>query len=240
MTTFADPPVLSYNKTELRALVEHASAEFEGVPAAHVLSWAAAIFGDKLAVAASMQDAVVPHLVSQTAPGVDVLFIDTGYHFAETLQTRDRVARQLPITVRNLTASKSVAEQDAEHGPRLHDRDPDVCCFLRKVNPLAEALAGYSAWVGGGRRADGPSRADLRVVQWDSKHDLVKINPVVAWTDAEVEDYQVTHDLPRHPMLGDDFPSIGCAPCTRRVLPGEDARAGRWSGHEKTECGLYS
>ncbi|MDQ3735139.1 MAG: phosphoadenylyl-sulfate reductase [Actinomycetota bacterium] len=223
----------------MRSLVQHAAVEFEGADASHVLAWAATIFGRGVAVAASMQDAVVPHLVSQAIPNVDVLFIDTGYHFGETLRTRDRVARELPITVVTLRPSRTVAEQDAEFGPRLHERDPDVCCFLRKVNPLAEALQGYTAWVGGGRRADSPTRAKLPVVSWDNDHDMVKISPIVAWSDADVEAYQEEHGLPRHPLISDGFPSIGCAPCTRRVQPGEDPRAGRWAGHAKTECGIY-
>ncbi len=239
MTALIQEPALTYTRREMRSLVEHAAAEFEAADATHVLGWAAAIFGRGLAVAASMQDAVVPHLVSRALPNVEVLFIDTGYHFPQTLVTRDLVARQLPITVRNLAPSRTIADQDADLGPRLHDSDPDTCCFLRKVNPLAEALQGYSAWVGGGRRADSPTRAHLPVVSWDEVHDMVKINPIVGWSDADVDSYQLLHELPRHPMVGADYPSIGCAPCTRRVRPGEDARAGRWAGHAKTECGIY-
>lgn len=238
MTALIEPG-LTFSRDEMRSLVQYAAAEFEGAAASHVLAWAATIFGRGLAVAASMQDAVVPHLVSQASPNVDVLFIDTGYHFPETVQTRDRVARQLPITVLTLTPHRTVAEQDAALGPRLHEHDPDTCCSLRKVNPLAEALQGYTAWVGGGRRVDSPTRARLPVVSWDQAHDMVKINPIVAWTDADVEEYQARHALPRHPMIGADFPSIGCAPCTRRVQAGEEARAGRWAGHAKTECGIY-
>lgn len=238
MTTLIEPG-LTYSPVEMRSLVQHAAAEFEGADASHVLAWAARIFGRGLAVAASMQDAVVPHLVSQAIPDVDVLFIDTGYHFLETLRVRDRVARQLPINVVTLTPSRTVDEQDTELGPKLHDRDPDTCCFLRKVNPLAEALQVYSAWVGGGRRVDSSTRANLPIVTWDHAHDMVKISPIVAWSDADVDAYQDRHDLPRHPLIGDGFPSIGCAPCTRRIRPGEDARAGRWVGHAKTECGIY-
>lgn len=239
MTALIEGPGLTYNRDEMRSLVQHAAAEFEGADASHVLAWAAAIFGRGLAVAASMQDAVVPHLVSRAIPDVDVLFIDTGYHFPETLRTRDLVARHLPITVVTLTPSRSVAEQDAVLGPNLHERDPDTCCFLRKVNPLAEALQDYKVWVGGGRRVDSPTRAHLPIVSWDHAHDMVKISPIVAWSDADVGAYQEWHGLPRHPLIGDGFPSIGCAPCTRRVQPGEDVRAGRWAGHAKTECGIY-
>jgi len=239
VTTQIELPGLTYNRAERRSLVQHAAEEFEGADASHVLAWAAAIFGRGLAVAASMQDAVVPHLVSRAMPGVDVLFIDTGYHFPETLRTRDLVSQQLPISVLTLLPTRTVAEQDAQLGPELHQRDPDTCCFLRKVNPLAEALQGYTAWVGGGRRVDSPTRAQLPVVSWDETHDMVKISPIAAWSDADVDAYQDRHGLPRHPLIGDGFPSIGCAPCTRRVMPGEDVRSGRWAGHAKTECGIY-
>lgn len=239
MTALIEGPGLTYSPAELRSLVQHAAAEFEGADASHVLAWAAAIFGRSLAVAASMQDAVVPHLASRAIPDVDVLFIDTGYHFPETLRTRDLVAKQLPISLLTLTPSRTVAEQDAVLGANLHQRDPDSCCFLRKVNPLAVALQGYKAWAGGGRRVESPTRTHLPVVSWDHSHEMVKISPIVAWSDADVDAYQMLHELPRHPMIGDGFPSIGCAPCTGRVQPGEDPRAGRWAGHAKTECGIY-
>jgi phosphoadenosine phosphosulfate reductase len=156
------------------------------------------------------------------------------------LLTRDVAARSLPITVVEALPVQSVAEQDAEYGEKLHDRDPNLCCFLRKVDPLARALDGRAAWVTGVRRIEAPTRAKTPIVSWDDKHDLVKINPLVAWSDEDVEAYQVEHDLPRNPLVAQGYPSIGCAPCTRRVAPGEDPRAGRWAGNDKTECGIHT
>ena len=215
------------------------SADLEGKSAEAVAAWAAEAFGTDLIVAASMQDVILPHLFAQVIPGVDVLFLETGYHFAETLQTRDVAARQLAITVIDALPRQTVAEQDAEFGERLHDRDPNMCCFLRKVEPLARSLDGRAAWVTGVRRIEAPTRANTPIVSWDDKHDLVKINPLVTWSDEDVEAYQVAHDLPRNPLVAQGYPSIGCAPCTRKVAPGEDPRSGRWSGKDKTECGIH-
>jgi len=229
------------NPTEwTEASVADVNARLETASAAHVADWAVATFGEGLIVASSMQDTILPHLFSARLPGVEVLFLETGYHFAETLATRDEAARRLPITVVNALPAQSVAEQDAQYGARLHDRDPNLCCALRKVEPLNRALAGHDAWVTGARRVDAVTRAELPVVQWDAKHGLVKINPLALWSDDQVEAYQADHDLPRHPLVAQGYPSIGCAPCTRAVAPGEDPRAGRWSGQGKTECGIHT
>ncbi len=217
---------------EVNARLEHASADV-------IAAWAAATFGPRLAVAASMQDTILPHLFATNLPGVDVLFLETGYHFPETVATRDAAAAQFPITIVNVTPRQSVAEQDAEFGKDLFARDPDTCCFMRKVDPLARVLTGYDAWVTGARRVDAATRAGLAPVSWDDTHGLVKISPLALWNDEDVETYQVTHDLPRNPLVAQGYPSIGCAPCTRRVAPGEDPRSGRWSGQDKTECGIH-
>jgi phosphoadenosine phosphosulfate reductase len=223
-----------------RELAERAAAELEGAEALDVVRWAVDVLGPSLAVAASMQDAVLPHLVARVQPGVDVLFLDTGYHFAETVATRDEVARRLPVRVVDVTPRQSVAEQDAEYGPRLHERDPDLCCFLRKVDPLARALEGYRAWFTGVRRDEAPTRAATPVVTWDERNGLVKVNPLVAWTADDVHAYEKEFELPVNTLTRNGFPSIGCAPCTRRVRPGEDPRSGRWAGSAKTECGLHA
>ncbi len=216
------------------------NTRLETASAAHVADWAVATFGDGLIVASSMQDTILPHLFGTRLPGVEVLFLETGYHFAQTLATRDEAARRLPITVINALPTQTVAEQDAQYGEKLHDRDPDLCCALRKVEPLNHALEGHAAWVTGTRRVDAVTRANLPVIQWDAKHGLVKINPLALWSDEQIESYQVEHDLPRHPLVAQGYPSIGCGPCTRKVAPGEDPRAGRWAGQGKTECGLHS
>lgn len=224
----------------LRELAERAASELDDAPALVVVRWAVQVTGGRLAVAASMQDAVLPHLVSRVLPGVDVLFLETGYHFRETLATREVVARSLRVTVVDVRARQTVAEQDAAYGPRLHERDPGLCCFLRKVDPLARALESYQGWVSGVRREDSPTRASTPVVGWDEAHQRLKVNPLARWTATDVTAYQERYGLPRNPLLVQGFPSIGCEPCTRLVAPGMDPRSGRWAGTDKVECGIHS
>ncbi|MEY2245336.1 phosphoadenylyl-sulfate reductase [Streptomyces sp. BF23-18] len=225
--------------TELRLLAERAGRDLEDASALEILRWAVDVFGGKFCVTSSMEDAVVAHLASRARPGVDVVFLDTGYHFPETIGTRDAVEAVMDVHVITLTPRRSVAEQDAEHGPKLHDRDPDLCCALRKVQPLEEGLTAYDAWATGLRRDESPTRANTPVVGWDEKRRKVKVSPIARWTRADVDAYVAEHGVLTNPLLMDGYPSVGCAPCTRRVLAGEDARAGRWAGRSKTECGLH-
>jgi phosphoadenosine phosphosulfate reductase len=213
-------------------------AELELAPAGDIIEWAVATFGARFCITSSMGDAVLSHLASKVAPGVDVVFLDTGYHFAETIGTRDAVAATLPVNLLTITPVQTVAEQDAEHGPELFRRDPDLCCALRKVAPLKEALAGYDAWATGLRRAETHNRVIAPVVGWDEKKQKVKVSPLARWTDAEVETYIAENGVLVNPLQYDGYPSIGCWPCTQRVAPGEDARSGRWAGTSKTECGI--
>ena len=205
-----------------------------------VLRWAGETFGDGFALTSSMADGLLAHLAGTAVPGVHVVFLDTGYHFAETIGTRDWIAGVLPITLVNVTPPQTVAEQDAEHGAQLHDRDPDLCCSLRKVQPLATALAGYAAWGSGVRRDESPTRAATKLVDRDAKRGMVKVNPIAAWTQDDVDAYIERHQVPVNPLFELGYGSIGCAPCTRPVQPGEDPRAGRWAGRGKTECGLHT
>ncbi|GAA4405741.1 phosphoadenylyl-sulfate reductase [Fodinibacter luteus] len=232
---------------ELRALAAEGSRLLSGADrpggseadADEVAAWAARTFPGTLAVACSMADAVLPAVVARHAPGVDVLFLDTGYHFAETHGTRAQVAHELDVTVVDVRPELTVAEQDARHGPRLHDRDPAACCRMRKVEPLRGALAGYEAWVTGVRRDEGPTRAGTPLVTFDEQFGLVKLNPLAGWSFDDLIGYATDHRVPVNLLLSDGYPSIGCAPCTRRVAPGDDPRAGRWAGFAKTECGLH-
>ena len=182
---------------------------------------------------------MVAHLASRAMPGVDVVFLDTGYHFEETIGTRDAVEAVMDVNLITLTPVQSVAEQDAQYGPKLHDRDPDLCCKLRKVQPLEQGLKDYRAWATGLRRDESPTRANTPVVGWDEKRQKVKISPIARWTQDDVDAYVTEHGVLTNPLLMDGYASVGCAPCTRRVLQGEDARAGRWAGRSKTECGLH-
>jgi phosphoadenosine phosphosulfate reductase len=225
--------------SDLQRLAEQAGRDLEEASALDILRWAATAFGRRFCVTSSMEDAVVAHLASRALPGVDVVFLDTGYHFPETIGTRDAVAAVMDVNVITLTPRQTVAEQDERYGPRLHDRDPDLCCALRKVAPLEEGLRGYDAWATGLRRDESPTRAGTPVVGWDARRQKVKIAPIARWTQDDVEAYVAEHGVLTNPLLTDSYPSIGCAPCTRRVLAGEDARAGRWAGSAKTECGIH-
>jgi phosphoadenosine phosphosulfate reductase len=224
---------------DLRSLAADAAQQFIDGPAADVIAWAAAKFPGRLAVAASMQDGVLPHLVNRFAPNADVLFLDTGYHFAQTLQTRAEVAERYRLRVLDVRPVQTVAEQDAQYGERLHDRDPNLCCALRKTAPLDAALDGYDAWINGLRRADAPTRANTPVVDYDDKRGMVKISPLASWSDEDMENYIFAHEVIVNPLLRQGYPSIGCAPCTRAVAPDADPRSGRWAGFDKTECGIH-
>ena len=225
-------------------LAQAADAWFDGIEdpleQAHaVLRWAGDTFGDDFCVTSSMADGLLSHLASSAVPGIRVVFLDTGYHFAETLGTRDWITSTLPITLVDVRPEQTVAEQDAEFGARLHERDPDLCCSLRKVQPLAQALAGFVAWGSGVRRDESPSRAGTKIVDWDERRGMLKVNPIAAWTQADVDAYITEHQVPVNPLVELGFASIGCAPCTRPVALGEDPRAGRWAGRSKTECGIH-
>ncbi|MFJ7420867.1 phosphoadenylyl-sulfate reductase [Streptomyces uncialis] len=233
----AGPP--TGRDAELKALAERAGRELEDAPALDVLTWATTTFGPRFCVTSSMEDAVVAHLAARAMPGVDVVFLDTGYHFPETIGTRDAVEVVMDVNLITLTPRRTVAEQDAEHGPRLHDRNPDLCCALRKVKPLEEGLTHYDAWATGLRRDESPTRANTPVVGWDAKRRKVKVSPIARWTRDDVDQYVTEHGVLTNPLLMDGYASVGCAPCTRRVLAGEDARTGRWAGRAKTECGLH-
>ena len=224
---------------ELRAIVSHVGAELELAPAEDIIEWAVATFAGRFCITSSMGDAVLAHIASRVSPGVDVVFLDTGYHFAETIGTRDAVATTLPVNLVTVGAAQSVAEQDAAYGDRLYARDPDLCCALRKVAPLQRALDGYDAWATGLRRAETHNRVIAPVVGWDAKKGKVKVSPLARWSDEQFQQYIVDNNVLVNPLVYDGYPSIGCWPCTRRVAPGDDPRSGRWAGTGKTECGIH-
>ena len=227
------------SEAELKQLVRHAGAELELAPAEVIIEWAVATFGKRFAITSSMGDAVLAHVAGRVAPGVDVVFLDTGYHFAETVGTRDAVAATLPVNLISITPVQSVAEQDATYGKDLFARDPDLCCALRKVKPLEDALSSYDAWATGLRRDETHNRVIAPVIGWDEKKRKVKVSPLARWTADDVDRYIDKHNVLVNPLQFDGYPSIGCWPCTRRVAPGEDPRSGRWAGTGKTECGIH-
>ncbi|EMY35266.1 phosphoadenylylsulfate reductase (thioredoxin) [Arthrobacter crystallopoietes BAB-32] len=230
---------------ETQALKELAAAGAEKLgwdaPAEQVVAWVRENFGlREAAVACSMADAALPHLVAEQLPGVDVLFLETGYHFTETHATRTEVARALDVRIVDVLPDQTVAEQDEAHGPELFSRDPALCCQLRKMDPLRKALARYKVWFTGVRRDEAPTRTNTPLVAWDEAHGLVKVNPVAPWSFEDLTGYAARHAVPLNLLLQQGYPSIGCRPCTRPVAPGEDPRAGRWAGLAKTECGIHA
>jgi phosphoadenosine phosphosulfate reductase len=224
---------------DLKAIAQKAQATLDGAPAEAVIEWAVEQFGDRFCVTSSMADGVLSHLAARVAPGVDVVFLDTGLHFPQTLRVRDEVAATMPVNLLSIQPRHSVGQQDGEHGPRLFDRDPDACCALRKVEPLERALANYDAWAAGIRRSETRARATVREVDYEASRGKVKIAPLARWTDADVEAYIRRYDIPVNELLSQGYGSVGCWPCTRRTQPGEDPRAGRWAMFDKTECGLH-
>jgi phosphoadenosine phosphosulfate reductase len=206
------------------------AAGFEEADAPDIVRWALDTFGDRLCLTASMADAVLIDVATSVGPGIEVLFIDTGYHFPETLETVEKVRRRYHPNLRVLDAQVPLDERW-----RI---DTDGCCHARKVVPLEAALAGKDAWLSGLRRADSAARLETPIVARD-RRGLVKVNPLANWSDADVDAYIARHDVVTNPLLARGYASIGCWPCTRPVGEGEDTRAGRWAGTTKTECGLH-
>ncbi|HJD69659.1 MAG TPA: phosphoadenylyl-sulfate reductase [Corynebacterium kroppenstedtii] len=231
------PDVGNDYQAEMLNLALDYSAELEKASAEEIMQWAHD-YVPKLAVTLSMQDTVLADLAEKYAPAADLVFLDTGYHFAETLDVADAVERRYSNRLLRVVPHLTRREQDQRYGKDLYATDPTLCCHMRKVVPLQETLAGYPAWVTGLKRVDAPSRAHTPVLEID-KAGRLKINPIITWTDDDVENYIVEHDLIRHPLTTQGYPSIGCATCTARVQAGEDPRSGRWQGKEKTECGLH-
>lgn len=231
--------ILARPDIELRELAERASAQLEGAHPLEVLRWAGETFGDRFCLTSSMGDALLATLAAEAIPGVDVVFLDTGYHFAETLQTRDRVAAELDVTIVTVKPELTVAQQNIKHGLSLYARDADACCAMRKVEPLDRGLAPYDAWASGVRRDESYARRHTPVIGVDTRRNKIKVNPLAGWTQEDVDRFMAERNVIVNPLVERGFLSIGCAPCTRPVKAGEDRRAGRWSESEKTECGIH-
>jgi phosphoadenosine phosphosulfate reductase len=217
-------------KFDLAALAR-ASAELESKPAGAAIRWAWDTFGTGVLVAASFQDTVLIDVAVKAVPEIEVVFLDTGYHFAETLWFVEKVRERYDL---NLTVTEPLVGLDD-----MWQLDQNECCAIRKVEPLARALGGRDAWISGVRRSESPSRATAPIAHLDVGRGIVKVNPLAPWSELDVEGYIADHHLLVHPLKDRGYPSIGCWPCTRPVREGEDARAGRWSGTGKTECGLH-
>ena len=222
--------------------IERVSLLAERWTAGQVLSWAFGTYGDRVAIATGMgaEGMVLLDIASQINPGMKVFTGDTEFLFPETYDLIDRVEERYQIKIERILSQLSPEEQEREFGPKLWATDPDRCCNLRKIEPLRRKLSTLDAWITAIRRGQTPQRAAAKKVEWDPKFNLVKINPLADWRQQTVWSYIVKHNVPYNPLHDRNYPSIGCTNCTRAVLLGEDARAGRWSGFGKTECGLHA
>jgi phosphoadenosine phosphosulfate reductase len=216
-----------YSDDELAEL----NREFERLPASKIIQWAVDNFAPHLCLSASMTDAVLVDLAVKVYPAIEVVFIDTGYHFPETLDTVETVRRRYGLNLRMMTV--------AHHDEELWRIDPENCCSAVKVGQLDRALLGKAAWMSGLRRAEAATRETAPIVVRDLRG-LVKVNPIATWSDEDVAGYIADHDVPVNPLTLQGYPSIGCMPCTLPVTDGEDPRAGRWAGRDKTECGIHA
>ena len=225
-------------RPDLERIAIEAARELDDASPDQILRWAADTFGPRFCVLSSMGDAVVASLAAKAKPGIDVVFLDTGYHFIETIGMRDAVAAVYDVNVITVNPVLTVAEQDAAYGKALYARDPDRCCDMRKVAPMEVGLANYDAWATGVRRDESATRAATPVVQYNARRGKVKVNPIARWSHDELDAYIADNHILVSPLIDDGFLSIGCEPCTKRVEAGADPRSGRWAGQAKTECGI--
>jgi phosphoadenosine phosphosulfate reductase len=207
-----------------------------------ILRWAVERFFPRLTMATAFgpEGCILIHLLAEVGPGVRVFNLDTGYQFPETLALRDRLAERYGIDVELVRADTTVGEYERSHGGPLYVKNSEQCCYERKIVPLRRALVGYDSWITAIRADQSAHRARASVVGWDSKFNLVKVNPLLNWNRRDVWAFIVANHVPYNPMHDQGYPSIGCWPCTRPVSDGLDERSGRWAGQAKTECGLHS
>nr|WP_048602767.1 phosphoadenylyl-sulfate reductase [Rubeoparvulum massiliense] len=219
-------------------LIEKGVEEFL---AEEVIQWGLEHFKDGLVCANSLgaEDVVILHMLAQLEATIPIFFLDTGLHFQETHVLKKAWEERLGRSLITLSSTLSLEEQALQYGERLWEHDPNLCCTLRKVIPLRNYLADQKAWITGIRREQAPTRRHAKKIEWDANFQLVKLNPLADWSTTQLWNYIKEHDLPYHQLHDQGYPSIGCSFCTRPVKAGEDLRAGRWSGYEKTECGLH-
>jgi phosphoadenosine phosphosulfate reductase len=262
MTTFTTPsgtqlPVLGQGTTppakppasvptaspELLDQLRQYSLQLEDSTPQEIIRWTVEKYFPKLTMATAFgpEGCVIIHMLAEVEPRTHVFNLDTGYQFKETLELRDRIAKRYGIEVEMRQPDTSVAEYEAQHGGPLYQTNPDQCCKDRKVKVLRESVVGWHAWMSGIRRDQGTGdRAGIPIVGWDAKFGLVKISPLATWTKSDVWRRILRDGIPYNPLHDQGYPSIGCQPCTRAIVAGEDERAGRWTGTAKTECGLHT
>ncbi|MGZ0043151.1 phosphoadenylyl-sulfate reductase [Paenibacillus ottowii] len=228
------------NLLEKEALIRVKASELEEATPEEIIQYAVHTFPNlTFACSFGAEDVVLVDMLQKISPATDIFYLDTDFHFKETYDTRDQMKARYNLDFIRVSPLITPEEQAAEHGEELWKTDPNACCGIRKVEPLTRILSQYDAWITGIRRDQAPTRANAKKVEYDEKFGLVKFNPLASWTSEDVWNYIRTHDVLYNPLHDRNYPSIGCEQCTREVLPGEDPRAGRWSGNEKTECGLH-
>ncbi|MCC3376617.1 phosphoadenylyl-sulfate reductase [Cohnella sp. REN36] len=228
------------NLLEKEALIREKAEEFEQASPETVIRWAVETF-PKITFACSFgaEDVVLVDMLQKISPKTDIFYLDTDFHFKETYETRDRMVERYGLKFVRVSPLLTPEAQAAEYGDELWKRDANACCNIRKVEPLTRILGQYDAWITGIRRDQAPTRANAKKVEYDVKFGLVKFNPIASWTSEDVWNYIRENNVIYNPLHDQNYPSIGCEYCTRKVMPGEDPRAGRWAGQEKTECGLH-
>ncbi len=206
-----------------------------------IIRWAVETFEPEIAMSSSFQTQSLPllHMVSQVAPQLPIIFLDTGYHFPETLTFRDKIVKDWGLNLRIVRPSLSAEELQYRYGEALYRTDPDLCCLINKVEPMRQAMQGLKAWISGIRRDQSPARANIRILE-QTPEGVIRVHPMAKWTHRDIWRYISRYNLPHHPLLSRGYLSVGCAPCTHPVYENEDGRAGRWRGHAKTECGLHT
>lgn len=228
------------NFFEKEALINQKAEEFENASPETVIAWAVQTFPNiTFACSFGAEDVVLVDMLQKISPSSDIFYLDTDFHFKETYETRDRMAEKYGMNFVQVKPKLTPEEQASEHGDELWKSDPNGCCAIRKVEPLTRILTEYEAWITGIRRDQAPTRANAKKVEYDTKFGLVKFNPLASWTSEDVWEYIRANDIIYNPLHDQNYPSIGCEYCTKQVMPGEDPRAGRWAGNEKTECGLH-
>jgi phosphoadenosine phosphosulfate reductase len=225
----------------LEELAEH-SRRLDGASPQEIIAWAVKQYFPKLTMATAFgpEGCVIIHMLAGIERRTHVFNLDTGYQFKETLELRDRIAQRYGIEVEMRSAATTVEQYEAQYGGPLYQSNPDQCCFDRKVKVLRESVVGWNAWMSGIRRDQSSDRAGAPIVGWDKKFGLVKISPLANWTKKDVWKIITDENIPYNPLHDQGYTSIGCWPCTRAVMFGEDERAGRWSGTAKKECGLHT
>ncbi|MBM6997854.1 phosphoadenylyl-sulfate reductase [Paenibacillus sp. DXFW5] len=228
------------NLLEKEQLIAAKADEFESSTPQEIIAWAVETFPNiTFACSFGAEDVVLVDMLQQISPSTDIFYLDTDFHFKETYETRDAIAAKYGLEFVRVSPRLTPEEQAAQYGEELWKSDPNACCNVRKVEPLTRVLGRYEAWITGIRRDQAPTRANAKKIEYDAKFGLVKFNPIAHWTSDDVWNYIREHELIYNPLHDRNYPSIGCEYCTRQVMPGEDPRAGRWSGTEKTECGLH-